>query len=359
MEFALNLGINRTSLGQVSINLLKEIYKRGYEPCVFNIGDIDLTTHKKDEDFNKWLTNCIQKSLSSHKRDIPIFKNWHLSGGLESFSKDQCLFTYLETDRATETELNVINNQKVTFVCNEYLQKLLTNQGAKNVVYCPLGYDSESFYNTRKKCYNDDRIVWGIAGKFEQRKGHLRAIRAWIKKYGRNSRHVLHLAITNNFLNADQNNHILNLIFEGKKPFNVNVLPIMATNKEYNDILNTFDIVIDAAHNETWSLPSFQAIGMGKWGVLHNAAGISQWSTHENSIQFNSNGKMIPAADNMFFNSSGPFSQGEYFDWNEEDLISAMERAETLAKTPNLEGEKLREQFTYSKSLDIILENLK
>ena len=64
-NFALNLGINRTSLGQVSICLLKEIYKRELSPCIFPIGPIDLTTHKKDEDFNNWLTNCIQKSYSN------------------------------------------------------------------------------------------------------------------------------------------------------------------------------------------------------------------------------------------------------------------------------------------------------
>lgn len=358
MEFAINFGINRTSLGQVSINLLKEIYKRGLEPAVFPIGEIDLTTHKRDDNFNAWLTNCVKKSQLSHKRDIPILKNWHISGSLESFSKDQLLFTYLETDRATETEINIINNQKVTFVCNEYLKKVLDDSGARNIVYCPLGYDSESFYNTKRKCYPDDRIVWGISGKFEQRKGHVKAIRTWIKKYGGSPNHVLHLSIYNSFLTPEQNTQILNQIFNGNKPFNVNILPATSTNKEYNDVLNTFDIAIDAAHNETWSLPSFQAVGMGKWGVLHNAAGISQWSTPENSVRFNSNGNMIPAADNMFFNSGGPFSQGSYFDWNEEDLISAMERAETLAKIPNYEGEKLREKFTWSKSLDIILQKV-
>lgn len=360
MEFSLHLGINRTSLGQVSINLLKEIYKRGYEPCIFNIGDIDLTTHKKDEDFNKWLTNCIQKSLSSHKRDIPIFKNWHLSGGLESFSKDQCLFTYLETDRATETELNIINNQKVTFVCNRYLQKLLINQGAKNVVYCPLGYDSESFYNTKRKCYNDDRIVWGIAGKYEQRKGHLRAIRTWVKKYGGSSKHILHLSITNNFLNPDQNNQILNQIFEGRKPFNVNILPLTPTNLEYNNVLNTFGIVIDMSHNENFSLPSFQCVGMGKHAVLHNVCGIKQWATPENAILVEPNGEMIDAADGMFFNSGGPFSQGKYFNWSDDDFINGCEKAlERYNKNSfNEAGLKLQTDFTYSKSFDLILEYL-
>lgn len=358
-NFALNLGINRTSLGQVSICLLKEIYKRGLNPVVFPIGEIDLTTHKKDEDFNAWLISCVQKNVLTHDRNIPIFKNWHLSGGLESFSKNQYLFSYLETDLVTPTEINVIKNQEKIFVCNEYLKNLLEKSGAENVIYCPLGFDAESFYNTKKKCYPDDRIVWSILGKFEQRKGHLRAIRAWIKKYGNNKNHILHLSITNNFLNPDQNNQILNQIFEGQKPWNINILPITATNKEYNNVINAGDIVIDASHNENWSLPSFQSVCIGKQAVVHNVAGISQWSTPENTIQFETNGKMIDAADGMFFNKGGPFSQGQYFDWDEDSLIAAMERAEPLAKTFNSEGEKLKEKFSWSKSLDIILENIK
>lgn len=359
-DFALNLGINRTSLGQVSICLLKEIYKRGLSPAVFPIGDVDLTTHKKDEDFNKWLTDCIRKNLSTHNRDVPIFKNWHLSGGLESWSKNQFLFSYLETDSVTPTELNVINNQEKTFVCNEYLKNLLDKAGAKNVVYCPLGFDSESFYNTKRRCYSDDRIVFLISSKFEQRKGHARAIRAWCKKFGNDKRFCLHVAITNNFLNPEQNNQILNQIFEGKKPWNVNVLPLTATNKEYNEVLNSCGIVIDMSHNENWSLPSFQCVAIGKHAILHNVCGVKQWASSENSILVETNGEMIDAADGMFFKKGGPFSQGRYFNWNDEDFTTGCEKAvERFNKNPfNESGAELQSRFTYSKSLDIILEHL-
>lgn len=359
-NFALNLGINRTSLGQVSICLLKEIYKRELSPCVFPIGPIDLTTHKKDEDFNNWLTNCIQKSYSNHNRNNIIFKNWHLSGGLESFSKEQALFTYLETNSATQTELNVIKNQKVVFVCNEYLKNLLNNQGADNVVYCPLGYDSESFYDIKKKCYNDNRIVFGIFGKFEQRKGHSRAIKAWLKKYGNNRNYMLHLSINNGFLSPEQNNQILVQIFEGKQYFNVNILPQTNTNLEYNKVINSCGIVIDMSHNENFSLPSFQGVGMGKHAIVHNVAGISQWATNENSILVETNGKMIDAADGMFFNKGGQFSQGLYFDWSEEDFLDGCEKVvNRFMKNPfNEAGVELQSKFTYSKSLDIILNNI-
>ena len=357
-DFTLNLPLNRTSLGQVSICIAKEIYKRGLNPCIFPIGGIDLISHKIDKDFNSWLTEGVQKSQCKHSRHSHSLKLWHLNGGLEKFSDNQSLFTFQETDQFTEAEINVIHNQNHVFFSNNYLVDIAKSYGLHNVSYCPLGYDAESFYKLNKKYYNDDRIVFGIFGKFEQRKGHLRAIQTWCKKYANNKKYMLHLSIGNSFLTPEQNNQILGQIFGSQKPWNVNISNISQTNAEYNDVLNSIDIVIDASHNENWSLPSFQAVGLGKWGVLHGVCGISEWANNQNSVLFEPNGKMLDIYDNMFFGKGQQFSQGKYYDWNEESLIVAMEKAEKLAKTPNPEGEKLRETFSYSRVVDTILQNL-
>jgi glycosyltransferase involved in cell wall biosynthesis len=359
MQLSLNIPINKTSLGQVSIALLKEAFKMKLEPNIFPIGEIDIGSHSKDDVFNDWLTFCVRKAYFHHKNDTPIFKNWHINGALERLANNQFLLTYLETDKVTDLERNILNSQNKVFVPNSYLKNVLENHGINNVISCPLGFDNYSFYKNNKKYYNDNRIVWGISGKWEKRKGHDRAIRAWIKKYKNNPNHILHLSIYNNFLNKEQNHQVLMNIFQGEKPWNVNVIPSMASNYEYNDYLNSLDIIIDASHNETFSLPSFQAICLGKWGVLHHAAGIKEWANNDNSILFKSNGKMIDVYDNIFFREDGKFSQGQYFDWDENDLISAMEMAEAKAKTPNPNGENLKNIFSYSKTIDTILNNLK
>ena len=65
-NITLNLPLNRTSLGQVSICIAKEIYKRGVAPCIFPIGGIDLSSHQKDDNFNAWLTDCVVKNNEKH-----------------------------------------------------------------------------------------------------------------------------------------------------------------------------------------------------------------------------------------------------------------------------------------------------
>ena len=53
MDYCLELPINPVSFGQVSTSLLKEVRGRGLDPCIFLIGNPDLSTQKKDEEFEK------------------------------------------------------------------------------------------------------------------------------------------------------------------------------------------------------------------------------------------------------------------------------------------------------------------
>ena len=84
-DFSINCPVNSVSFGQVSTAILREFHKKGMEPCIFPIGgNLDLSTQKEDKEFSDWLTNCSNKALYSHNRDIPTFKLWHLNGSLES-----------------------------------------------------------------------------------------------------------------------------------------------------------------------------------------------------------------------------------------------------------------------------------
>ena len=59
-----------------------------------------------------------------------------------------------------------------------------------------------------------------------------------------------------------------------------------------------------------------------------------------------------------FFKDGGIFNQGRFFYVSDEEILTAMEKAEKFAKTPNPEGEKLRETFSYKKVVDNILKQL-
>ena len=112
MDFAIECPINTVSLGQVSISILREFYKKKLEPSIFPISNVDLSSCTKDEDFDKWLNKCINSAQSKHNRDMPSLRLWHISGSLSSYSKEQTLFTFYELDSPTETEIHIAKNNK-------------------------------------------------------------------------------------------------------------------------------------------------------------------------------------------------------------------------------------------------------
>ena len=106
MDYCLNIPINSLSMGSVSLAFARESYKLGHEPSIFPMGQVDLSAQKQDKDFDNWLNTCVNKSLYSHNRNTPSIKIWHLSGGLESVSKNQILYSFYECDAPTKEEIN-------------------------------------------------------------------------------------------------------------------------------------------------------------------------------------------------------------------------------------------------------------
>ena len=114
MDIAFEVPLNPVSFGQVSTALLREAYARGINPSIFPIGNVDLSTQEKDDEFFSWLEERIKKSPRQHKREHPAIKLWHLHGGLPSVSNKQLLLSFYETDSPTPAELNIAKQN--TFV---------------------------------------------------------------------------------------------------------------------------------------------------------------------------------------------------------------------------------------------------
>jgi hypothetical protein len=62
----------------------------------------------------------------------------------------------------------------------------------------------------------------------------------------------------------------------------------------------------------------------------------------------------------MFFKKGADANQGQIFSWDEDDFISGCEEAIKRVESSrvNEEGLKLQEKFTYSKTVDRIVELL-
>jgi hypothetical protein len=149
---------------------------------------------------------------------------------------------------------------------------------------------------------------------------------------------------------------IWNETLRGENYSNLNIIPPLAKNSEINELLNAIDIDLTGlSGGEGWNLPAFNATCLGKWSLVLNHTAHKDWATQENSILIEPSGEM-PAEDGVFFTKGSPFNQGTFYTWEEEEIVKAMEKAETKAGQINTEGEKLRDKFTYSKTVDAILD---
>jgi len=361
MSLAFNLPINSVSFGQISTLILRELYNSKVNVGVLPIGNVDLSTQSNlTQEFANWLQQSINSSLETFNRKNKIFKLWHLNGSFESYSNEQVLLSFYELDQPTKIELNTVkNNHKVLFSSKETVE-VFKNLGCKNVEYIPLAFDKYNFNTIEKKYFVDDRVVFNLVGKLEKRKHHLKLIKLWANKFGNNKKYSLQCCIFNQFMKPEDQNDLVNRALEGKTYFNINFLPFMGQNSIYNDFLNSGNIIIGMSGGEGWGLPEFHSVAMGKHSVIMNAHGYKSWANEDNSVLVEPNSK-IEAYDGIFFHKGHPYNQGNIYDFNGDDFVSACELAIKKVEKDkiNRAGLKLQDEFSSAKLANNILSHIK
>jgi hypothetical protein len=353
-KVALHLPLNNTSLGQVSLSILRELFNQKKEILLFSIGAVDISTQKQDPEFIQWIQDALNKALVEHSRKNPIFKLWHLNGSLESFSDKQVLLSFYEVDSPTPIECNTIKNNTKVIFSNSYSVSVFNNFNLNNIEYLPLGFDNIHFKKVEPK--KKEGIHFGLFGKLEpQRKRHLKTLSLWAKKYGNNPKYSLNCALFNHFLDPNAQSQMIMQALNGQQYFNINFLNYLPSNEMYNDLLNNIDIVLAMSGGEGWGLPEFQSVALGKHCLGLNAHAYKDWMNEENTVLINPSGK-IPVYDNIFFQQGAPYNQGNIFDWNDQDFIDGLDKVEQrFIKNPiNEAGLKLQEIFTYTKLVNNI-----
>jgi glycosyltransferase involved in cell wall biosynthesis len=353
--------INPLSFGNVSIGFLYGLFKLGVKVNIFPISNqVDISAFDKlPDDFKDWLSESLNGSLLNYKSTDPGFKIWHINSSQEKISDKQFLFTFNECDALTPVEANILNNQQVTFVSSPYNKEVFEKSGVKNVRFVPLAFDSLHYHRLEKRLIPQNVISFGLLGKWEKRKATQNVLKAWAKKYGNNPKYMLQAAVTNPFFSPEQNGQLRVQALEGKSYHNINFLPFVKTNSEYNQILNAIDIVLGMSKSEAFGLPEFHSVAIGKHAVVHNAAGYKAWANADNAVLVESTGKET-VYDGVFFHPNQPFNQGSYFTWNEDEFITACEKAEKkyLENPVNEAGLKLQKEFTWEKSAREILDTV-
>lgn len=358
MDFNLELPINGLSYGQMGFGVLNEIFERKLMPNIFPIGQVDISAYEVNENFLKWLNHCINKAIGSFNRKQPTIRLWHLNGSERRLTDHSVLWTAHETDVATMVESNIANCYDKFFTTSTYSRDIFKKAGVE-AEWCPNFFDSKHLKVLDQKFIgNENEIVFGLMGKLERRKYTAEILQMWAAKYGNNPKYRLNALINNPFFSQEEYSSIINQIFRGPPPWNINLLPHMQRNAEVNQYYNSIDIDLSGLSGaEGWGLGCFNSLCLGKQAVVLNAHAHKDFANSENSILVESDGKS-PIYDGKFFVPHTFFNQGNMFTFSQESFYEALETAEKYAKQENSEGMKLAKEFTAKKTTDILLNSI-
>jgi hypothetical protein len=356
MSLIVDLPLNNLSFGNVSYNVLRELYRKKIKICLFTKSEMELSAFDKiDKEFEKWIKNSFEYRYHNLNKDFPTLNLWHINGAEKRISKKQHLLSFYELDSPTYVEKQIVDMQDSVFLSNPEAVKIFNEMGCDNVKFVPMGFDEDFHIFENNKKIVEGKTHFTLMGKFEKRKHTKEIVQAWIKKYGNNNKYLLSCCVVNPFIKHQQMNALLSDILDGKHYSNVNFLPHLKTNSEVNHLLNSSDIDLTGLSGaEGWNLPSFNTTALGKWSIVYNHTAHTAWATESNSILLQPEEKE-KAADGLFFADSGNFNIGNIRGFNQDRVIAAMEQAETKVGTVNEEGIKLQKDFPYSKTVDQIL----
>ena len=347
--------INSLSFGNVSYNILRELYRKGLTVAFFPFGEnLNFEAFDKiEEDFKNWIISMSQNRFHLIDRDYHTLSQWHLNSSENRISRYQTLLTAHETDQATPIEKNIAQLQDNCIFKSSYSRDVFKDSGCNNVHSVGLGFD-EDFCITENE-YFKDKIHFGLIGKFERRKNTAQILRNWAKTYGNNPDYQLSCCINNGFLKQEQMNQLIFQALEGATYANINFLPHLKTNSEVNDLINSIDIDLSGLSGaEGWNIPAFNATALGKWSVVLDCTAHKDWATKDNAILIEPDGK-TPIYDNLFFKEGSLFNQGNMFQVSDEKMIEGFKKAEAKNKAQNKKGIKLQKDFTYQKTVNQIL----
>lgn len=347
--------INSLSFGNVSYNMLKSLYKMGKQVALFPIGkEINLSVFDKmDGDFKDWVTDSFHSRYENLSKESPTIKMWHLNGSEDSIGNRNFLYTFYETDEPTKSEINICNLKEKCIFSSSFARDKFKEAGCENSEYIPIGFDDD-FHKTDKS-YLDDIILFGLIGKFEKRKHTAKIIKLWAEKYGDDPRYQLACCVTNPFFKKEQMLSSISQALGGKRYKNINFLPYINVNSEMNELYNAVDINLSGLSGaEGWNLPAFNSACLGRWPIVLNATSHKDWATKDNSILIEPSSQE-DVYDEIFFAKGDQFNQGKINCFTDEEFYNATETAIKKCRSNNVDGESLRETFSYDNTIKQII----
>jgi hypothetical protein len=354
-----NCPVNTLSFGQVSVNILEQMFLANMKIGFFPIGETDLTAYDVSDDFKNWLNEAYAKRYEFLERDEPTLKIWHLNGTEAKLTSRQALLTFHETSLMTDVESYIASKQDKVFVCSEYTWNVFSAGKHKlDMAYIKLGIDNHLFKKDMFAAGKRNREVtqWGLVGKYEARKNTKGIIEAWTKLFGNNPKHQLNLLVYNPFFSNEQNTQLLLNCFKNREiPSNVNPLSPVSKNRDMFELYNYIDIDLGGlSFGEGLNIPSLTAYSLGKHCVVLKGHAHDSWTGEDCTFVIPEG--QVECYDSVFFHKDLQFNQGNFNYCTQDSVEKALGAASINYQTPSFD--LLREtvnSFSYSGCVNSIM----
>ena len=197
-----------------------------------------------------------------------------------------------------------------------------------------------------------------LIGKFEKRKHTRKIIRIWKKLFANDKRYRLNCLIDNPFIQRDKWAEILNEVFEGSMPWNVNLISRLDKNSDVNKLMNSCDIDLSGLSGaEGFNLPLFNMLSLNKVCVAMDAHAHSDFIHNGNSVIVKPSQK-IPIYDDAFFKLGNIVNQGNMFDFDDKEVEDKILEAVEFFNSGEKSISTLPSVFSVQNTVDTLLSKI-
>jgi glycosyltransferase involved in cell wall biosynthesis len=337
MQLNYTAPINYLGYGVVGLNTLQALMEGGHEVAWWPIGSTDPVYFNNYEFITKAFLN-----QAFYNGRAPSIRHYHQFDLAQHVGKGPHIgSTVFELNSFSQRELNHLNQQDGVCTATKWGAEVLEERGVRRPIgITPHGVDRNIFNENlgvvRPAQFKNDTIFLNI-GKWEIRKGHDVLVEAFNRAFTPDDAVQLVMLCQNPFYSDSENGEWNNLYESSPLGLAGKVHVVKGrfeSQQEVAKLMAASDCGVFPARAEGWGLESFEMMAVGKWVILTDYSGHTEYATPDNSLLI-SPGPLENAYDGKWFLGDG----GEWASMEEdqiEQIVAAMRKVHCMKQSGHL-----------------------
>lgn len=350
MNINLQIPVNPLGYGVAGIHIAEELINAGADIRIQSIGQSDVSLVSKN------FIQALEKNVTHHEPSWPLVKIWHQHSLIERIGKGKYYgFPIFELDTFTQREKYNLKVPDELIVCSNWAKDIVENQIQAKCHVVPLGVDRSVFRPIERS--KDDKYKFFTIGKLEYRKGHDFIVKCFNKAFDPKDNVELDMMVHNPFLSRDIMQEWYSNFKNSKLGTKINICHPVETHKEVADFINDHDCGLFPSRAEGWNLELLESMSCGKPVIATDYSAHKEYIHNTNCYKINiyDKEKAYDKMGGMWFNGQGSWAE---LDYEQEDQMVEHMRYCYNNIYHNEEGEKTAKKFTWTNSVQKLLETL-